>query len=161
MPVSRRRVAALVAALALAAPGSAAAQSAGDEQYEDPFPVAEEPTRDGGDDSSGGGTDGSSGGGTDGSPGGGTDGSSGGGTTGSPGGTTDSSDTGTAGTADPDAPVSSDDGTTAAATTQAQTAPAGAEELPRTGAEAGLIALGGALLLAGGVALRVRLRERP
>ena len=33
----RRRIAVLIAALALAAPGTALAQSAGDEQYQDPF----------------------------------------------------------------------------------------------------------------------------
>jgi hypothetical protein len=37
MPVHHRRLAALIAALALVAPASAAAQSAGDDQYEDPF----------------------------------------------------------------------------------------------------------------------------
>jgi hypothetical protein len=37
MPVPRRRLAALIAVLALAAPASSAAQSAGDDQYEDPF----------------------------------------------------------------------------------------------------------------------------
>ncbi len=36
-PVTRRRLAVLIAALALAAPGTALAQSAGDEQYQDPF----------------------------------------------------------------------------------------------------------------------------
>jgi len=35
--VPRRRIAVLIAALALAAPGTALAQSAGDEQYQDPF----------------------------------------------------------------------------------------------------------------------------
>jgi LPXTG-motif cell wall-anchored protein len=35
--VPRRRLAVLIAALALAAPGTAFAQSAGDEQYQDPF----------------------------------------------------------------------------------------------------------------------------
>jgi LPXTG-motif cell wall-anchored protein len=37
MPVHRRRLAALVAAGLLAAPASALGQSAGDEQYQDPF----------------------------------------------------------------------------------------------------------------------------
>jgi len=37
MPVSRRRLAALAAAGLLAAPASALGQSAGDEQYQDPF----------------------------------------------------------------------------------------------------------------------------
>jgi LPXTG-motif cell wall-anchored protein len=35
--VPRRRLAVLIAALALAAPGTALAQSAGDQQYQDPF----------------------------------------------------------------------------------------------------------------------------
>jgi LPXTG-motif cell wall-anchored protein len=35
--VPRRRLVVLIAALALAAPGTALAQSAGDEQYQDPF----------------------------------------------------------------------------------------------------------------------------
>jgi LPXTG-motif cell wall-anchored protein len=39
-------------------------------------------------------------------------------------------------------------------------APAAEQQLPRTGADPGLVALGGILLLAGGVALRVRLSER-
>jgi hypothetical protein len=37
MPVLRRRLAALAAAALLATPSAALAQSAGDEQYEDPF----------------------------------------------------------------------------------------------------------------------------
>jgi LPXTG-motif cell wall-anchored protein len=37
--------------------------------------------------------------------------------------------------------------------------PNGEPQLPRTGADAGLLALGGTLLLAGGVALRVRISE--
>ena len=41
----------------------------------------------------------------------------------------------------------------------AQSAPA-AEQLPYTGADTALVGLGGALLLAGGVVLRVRLSER-
>jgi LPXTG-motif cell wall-anchored protein len=41
----------------------------------------------------------------------------------------------------------------------AQSAPA-AEQLPYTGADTTLVGLGGALLLAGGVVLRVRLSER-
>jgi LPXTG-motif cell wall-anchored protein len=39
-------------------------------------------------------------------------------------------------------------------------APSQAEQLPYTGADAGLLGLGGAILLAGGIALRVRLREQ-
>lgn len=44
------------------------------------------------------------------------------------------------------------------AATQSQV-PNGQEQLPRTGADAGLLALGGTLLLAGGIALRVRVSE--
>jgi LPXTG-motif cell wall-anchored protein len=39
-------------------------------------------------------------------------------------------------------------------------APSSSEQLPYTGADAGLLALGGALLVAAGVALRVRDRRR-
>ena len=42
----------------------------------------------------------------------------------------------------------------------ATTTTAAGQQLPRTGADTGLLALGGAVLLAGGVALRVTLRER-
>lgn len=51
----------------------------------------------------------------------------------------------------------------AAAPAQVTPAPAApgpaAPQLPRTGVDAGLVALAGALLLGGGLALRVRLRE--
>jgi LPXTG-motif cell wall-anchored protein len=119
--VLRSRLAALTVALVLAAPGAALAQSAGDEQYQDPFGNDQEQPQP---------------------------------------------------TPQPDTPSSSSDdaGTTAQATpTPAATAPAptattattaqasvGQEQLPRTGADAGLIALGGAVLLVGGVALRRR-----
>jgi LPXTG-motif cell wall-anchored protein len=110
--VYRRRLATLIAALALVVPSAAFAQSAGDEQYQDPF---------GGDEQS-------------------------------------QSD-------EPDTPAAS--GGTAQATPTATAAPAptvatasqaspAAEQLPRTGDDAGLLALGGAVLLAGGVALRRR-----
>jgi LPXTG-motif cell wall-anchored protein len=64
-------------------------------------------------------------------------------------------------TPEPEAPASSDDaGQTAQATpaptaAASQTAPAAAQ-LPRTGDDAGLLALSGAVLLASGVALRRR-----
>jgi LPXTG-motif cell wall-anchored protein len=44
---------------------------------------------------------------------------------------------------------------------QSERAPAAEEQLPYTGADTGLLALGGMLLLGGGVALRVRLGGQP
>lgn len=115
----------LVPAVALIAPATAAAQSAGDEQYEDPF----------------------------GNGNGGNGGSSGGGGTAQPQPTaTPSQPT----TAQPSAPPAAT-GTTASATS-------GAEQsggLPRTGAPVALVALGGAVLLAGGLALRRHVRDEP
>ena len=104
----------LLAVLALATPATAFAQSAGDEQYQDPF----------GDEQS------------------------------------QSDEQGTATPTPTPTPVPSspgDSGETAQAptATAAQSAPA-AEQLPRTGEDAWLLALGGTVLLAGGVALRRR-----
>jgi LPXTG-motif cell wall-anchored protein len=107
--VPRRRISVLIAALALAAPGTALAQSAGDEQYQDPF----------------GGDDQNQGGGSD------TPSASGGAAQATPTPTT--------------APVE---------------ASAAAQQLPRTGGDPELPAIAGAVLLAGGVALRLRLRRR-
>lgn len=101
----------------LAAPATAVAQSAGDEQYQDPFGGSQSQEPDDQGTSSPSATP---------SP--------------SAGATGDATATPTA------APV--------AATSQS--APA-AQQLPRTGDDAGLLALGGAVLLAGGVALRRRL----
>jgi hypothetical protein len=139
MPASRRRLAALTTALALAIAAPAGAQSAGDEQYQDPFA---------GQQGQGGGDSGSSGGG-----GGASSPAAGGGTSSPAGGGTSTPSSG------PDAPVTSSDTTTSAPAPD-QPAPAAAEQLPFTGAETGLVALGGAALLAGGVALRIRLREQ-
>jgi LPXTG-motif cell wall-anchored protein len=116
MPVpSRRRLAAFAATALLAAPAPALAQSAGDEQYEDPFagedqsqsqpeptatPAPEEPVA----------------------------------------------------PAEP-APEPAAEQSTPAATQQQS-------ELPRTGLGVAPILAAGALLLGGGIALRVRLRER-
>ena len=124
----------MLAAAVLALPAPAWGQSAGDEQYEDPFAPEQGQTDEG--DSSGGGDTGSSG---DGSSSGG--GSSGGGETVQPA---------------PSAPPAA--APPAPATTTTTTA--AEQQLPRTGADTGLLALGGAVLLAGGVALRVTLRER-
>jgi LPXTG-motif cell wall-anchored protein len=130
--VPRRRLTALLAALVLAAPASAFAQSAGDDQYQDPF-------------GSGGDQQHSQGGG-------------GGGTTGSSG----ESAPAPVPTAAP-APAAPAPATAApapaAVTASTTTASAAAPQLPRTGEDAGLLALGGAILLAGGVALRVRVRR--
>jgi len=120
MLVSRRRLVALAAAGLLAAPASALGQSAGDEQYEDPFA---------GEQQSGSGDDGTQ--------------------------------------APEPAPEPTEPAPATPAPEVAPSAPeSGAEptaqaELPRTGADTGLLLLGGTILLAGGVALRVRLREQP
>ena len=45
------------------------------------------------------------------------------------------------------------------AATASQQEPAGQEQLPYTGADEGLVALAGAVMLAGGIALRLRLRS--
>jgi LPXTG-motif cell wall-anchored protein len=118
MLVSRRCLAALAAAGLLAAPASALGQSAGDEQYQDPFGGEEQGSA------------------------------------------------GDEGTAAPEpapeaAPTAPAADAAPSATEGDPSAPATQAELPRTGADTGLILLGGTILLAGGVALRVRLRERP
>jgi len=78
-------------------------------------------------------------------------------------------DTGDEPAQEPDAPTSSDDEpsaapapapTASAGPGQESSAGGGQDQLPYTGADAGLLALSGALLLAGGVALRLRLRGR-
>jgi hypothetical protein len=114
----RHRVACLITAAVLVLPAGAWAQSAGDEQYEDPF--APEPGQS------------DEGGAQDEQPAG-------------------DESTGSAPEAEPAAP-----------TAQTPAPPAqepAAEQLPRTGADAGLLALGGALLLTGGVSLRLTLSE--
>jgi hypothetical protein len=128
------RTACLLAAVALALPGAAWGQSAGDEQYEDPFAPESGQTDEGGNDT------GSSGGDDTGSSGGGSSGAG-------------SSDGG--GAVQP-APSEQPEAVTAPPATTS----AAGQELPRTGADTGLLALGGAVRLAGGVALRVTLRER-
>jgi LPXTG-motif cell wall-anchored protein len=115
--VPRRRIAALIATLALAAPGTALAQSAGDEQYQDPF----------------GGDGQNQGGGSE------TPSASGGAAQATP------TPTSTVAPTPATAPVG--------------TSPA-AQQLPRTGGDPELPAIAGAVLLAGGVALRLRLRRR-
>jgi hypothetical protein len=111
----RRRLAALAAALLLAAPAPALAQSAGDEQYEDPFAgeqqgQAQEPEA-----------------------------------------------TATPAPAEPaPAPPPESDPPPAPAEQPA----AQPTELPRTGLDAGPVLAIGAVLLAGGVALRARVRDR-
>jgi LPXTG-motif cell wall-anchored protein len=121
MPVPRRRIAALTAVLLLAVAAPAGAQSAGDDQYQDPF-AGEQPTQDAGSEPSGGGG-------------------------------------GAGGSENSEAPEPAATPAPAPAPEPASApAPAAAEQLPRTGAHAGLLALAGALLIAGGVALRVRVR---
>jgi LPXTG-motif cell wall-anchored protein len=122
MLASRRRIAALLAAGLLAAPAPALGQSAGDDQYQDPFAgedQQEQPAPD---------TPVDSGGGSEPAP----------------------------APAEP-APASSGQ-EPAVAPAESGQAPRG--QLPRTGADAGVFLLAGAILLAGGVALRLRLRGR-
>jgi hypothetical protein len=135
MPLPRRRVAALAAAVTLVAPATAYAQSAGDEQYQDPFAGEDQgQSQDGSNDQ------GQSQGGSD-------DGS---------------------GPAAEPAPAAPGPATAAPAaeaapggdTSAAPAATAAGSQLAYTGADAGAVLLAGSLLLASGVALRVRLRER-
>jgi hypothetical protein len=101
----------LACALALASPASAVAQSAGDEQYEDPFaPGTEEPQA-------------------------------------------------PEETPAP-APPAGGESSSAPAPVPAEPAPAAtaAQQLPYTGGDAGILFAGGAVLLAGGLALRLRVR---
>jgi hypothetical protein len=131
-----QRLAALAIAALLAAPGTALAQSAGDNQYQDPF----------GNQGSGGGSGSGSSGSNSGS------GSSGGGQSGdsqgSGSGSGQSADTGSSQT-------SSSTGTTDAQGSQTTAS----RQLPRTGGEPGLVALLGAGMTFGGLALRRRVRR--
>jgi hypothetical protein len=123
MPRIRRPLAALAAALVvLAAPAPALAQSAGDDQYQDPF----------------GGNSGGDSSGNGGSPDGG----------------------GSAPSAPAPAPAPATPAADPAPVQPAATAPAGVQ-LPYTGSPvpAALLAAAGTLLLAGGITLRIRLRE--
>jgi LPXTG-motif cell wall-anchored protein len=116
------RIACLLAALSLASPATALGQSAGDEQYEDPF--APETGQSGG---GGGGEQ------PEAAP-------------------------------EPATPAQPAPEPAATESQQPQEAPqpaqpAAQQQLPRTGSDAGWLALSGTLLLIGGVALRVRLSE--
>jgi hypothetical protein len=115
----RPRIAGLIVAALLALPAPALAQSAGDEQYQDPF----------------GGSDQEQSGGSD---------------------TPDSSGEAAQATPTPEpAPATAP----APSAAPVETSPA-AQQLPRTGGDPELPAVAGALLVAGGVALRLRLRPR-
>ena len=123
MLASRRRLATLVAAGLLAAPASALGQSAGDEQYEDPFAgedQQEQPSPD----------------------------------------TPVSSDGSEEPAPAPAEPAPAATGQEPAPAPAAESASATAAQLPNTGADAGAVLFAGTILLAGGVALRLRLRER-
>jgi LPXTG-motif cell wall-anchored protein len=135
------KLTALFLSLALAAPGAALAQSAGDDQYVDPF--RENPSGQGG--GGGGGGGGGNNGGSQGAQG------------GSQGAQNGSQDTGTgSGTAG-----ATGSGTAAGTAAQGEPGANGAEgsgsgSLPRTGMPAALLALVGAAMLAGGATLRRR-----
>jgi LPXTG-motif cell wall-anchored protein len=114
MTAARRRIACLFAASLLALPAGAYAQSAGDDQYQDPF---------------GGGEQEAQGGGQEPEP------------------------------AEPEPappPSTSSQPEPAPAAPSATAAQEPQEELPYTGADEGLVALAGVVLLAGGVALRLK-----
>jgi LPXTG-motif cell wall-anchored protein len=128
-----QRVMALAIAALLVAPGTALAQSAGDNQYQDPF----------GSQGGGGGQSGGSQG-----SGGGSGQSGGDQSSGSQSSSGQSSDAGSS-------QSSSSTGTTDAQSSQTTSS----RELPRTGGEPGLVALMGAALTLGGVALRRRVRR--
>jgi LPXTG-motif cell wall-anchored protein len=118
MPVLRRRLAALAAVALLAAPVPALAQSAGDEQYEDPF-AGEDQSQ------------------------------------------SQPEPTATPAPAEPTPEAPAPDPAPDAPSTPA--APAATQqqsELPRTGFDAAPLIAAGVLLLGGGIALRLRLRER-
>jgi LPXTG-motif cell wall-anchored protein len=118
MPVHvRRRLAALAAALLLAAPAPALGQSAGDEQYEDPF-AGQEPQG-------------------------------------------QTEEPAPEATPAPAEPPAAEPAPAPEATPVPAAEPGGQPaELPRTGLDAGSVLALGAVLLTGGVVLRVRLRER-
>ncbi len=115
----RARIPALATALALAVPGPALAQSAGDDQYQDPFAGEDQAQSQGGSSEQ-------------------------------PSATEPAAPAAPAATAQPAPGGSGSD----------PAAPAAERRLPYTGADAGAVLLAGTILLAGGVALRVRLRER-
>jgi hypothetical protein len=132
MRATRRLAAPLAALILAAAPATAVAQNAGDEQYVDPFANS-----------------GQSGGG---SSNGGSSGSNG--SSGSAGQTGSSSGAGVAGTTAQATPSTSSATTSAASAAEAT---GSAEELPRTGLDAGVVAAIGAALLLSGLTLRRRL----
>jgi hypothetical protein len=123
MLAPRRRLATLVAAALLAAPAPALAQSAGDEQYQDPFAgegqQPDDPVQD------------DAGGGQPAAP--------------------------EPAAPEPVAPAAEP----APATAESGSPPAAQPQLPSTGADAGGVLLAGSILLASGVALRLRVRGRP
>ena len=131
MRATRRLAAPLAALILAAAPSTALAQNAGDEQYVDPFADSNS--------QSGGGSNGSSG-----SNGSGSSGSSG--------------TTGSSGVAGTTAQATPSTAATTPSTSAAETT-ASSGELPRTGLDAGVVAAIGAALLLTGLTLRRRLGD--
>jgi len=129
MRATRRLAAPLAALIFAAAPATAIAQNAGDEQYADPF----------GNNSQSGGGGGSSNSGSSGS-------SQNSGTTGTTG-------SGVAGT---QAQLQATPSASAAGQASSSQAPGSSGQLPRTGLDVGIVAALGAALLLGGLALRRR-----
>jgi LPXTG-motif cell wall-anchored protein len=124
-----RRITCLLAAAALALPAAAGAQSAGDDQYQDPFAPGSGQT-----DGGGNGSDGSS--------------DSGGGDAPS-----------AQPVPEPTTPEPAAPEPAAPAATAPVAPAANAQELPRTGADERLVALAGSVLLISGLALRRRCRS--
>ena len=131
----RRALAAIAATLLLAAPGTALAQSAGDDQYRDPL----------------GGSGGGGGSGSGGSGG-------GGGGSGGSGGGSDSIGSGSGSGSGSDSGAGSGSG--APADSAGSASGQGGDQLPATGLAAGLLAGTGAVMLGGGAALRRAGRDR-
>jgi LPXTG-motif cell wall-anchored protein len=142
VPITRRLAAPVAAFILTLSPAAALAQSSGDQQYADPF-------ANNGQNQSGGG--GSSGGGG---------GSGGGGSSSSGGGQGQAVPSAGQGQAAPSAggvAASQAQGTTGTASQGSGTAAqSGSRELPRTGLDAGVVAVLGAVLLLAGLALRRR-----
>jgi LPXTG-motif cell wall-anchored protein len=128
--MTRSLVAPLAALILTLSPAAALAQSAGDQQYADPFGNNEQNESGGGSSGGGGGSGGSSGGGQSQSA---------------------PSTSGVAG-----AQAQGTTGTATSSSSTATTAQSQSGQLPRTGLDAGLVAALGAVLLLAGLALRRR-----
>jgi hypothetical protein len=126
----RRRLAAITVALVLATPAAALAQSAGDEQYADPFGDGQGQSNDQGSSNDQGASN------------------------------DQGSSSGSGTTTAQAAPTATPAPATSAPTATTAQAPPATAQLPRTGGDPITPAVAGFWLLLGGVALRVRVRQR-